>query len=139
MKPRIRFLPLPLLFGLVLFVQSAFAATKTNATLRVLFLGDQAGHKPAQRFALLQPVMAARNIEMTYTESLDDLNPGRLAQFDCLMIYANHPRISPDQERALMDFVQAGGGFAPIHCASYCFHNSSNYIALVGGEFQRHG
>lgn len=139
MKPSICFLKIALVFTLAFLRREAVAATRTNAMIRVLFLGYQAGHKPAQRFALLQPVMAARNIEMTYTETLDDLNPGRLAQFDCLMIYANHPRISPEQEQALMDFVQAGGGFAPVHCASYCFHNSSDYIALVGAEFQRHG
>ena len=79
---------------------TSLAAGKTNATVRVLFLGDQAGHKPAQRFELLQPVMAARNIEMTYTESLEDLNPKRLAQFDCLKINAKHTRIAPEQERA---------------------------------------
>jgi len=124
---------------LSLFTALPLAAAGTNATLRVLFLGDRAGHRPTERFAQLQPVMAERNIEMTYTESLDDLNPSRLAAFDCLLIYANHPRISLEQEKALMDFVVAGGGFAPIHCASYCFHNSTNYIELVGAEFRRHG
>ena len=37
-----------------------------------------------------------------------------------------------------MEFVSAGGGLAPIHCASYCFHNSTNYIALVGAQFRHH-
>jgi type 1 glutamine amidotransferase len=56
-----------------------------------------------------------------------------------VLIYANITRISPEQEKALLDFVSAGGGLAPIHCASYCFHNSTNYIALVGAQFRRHG
>jgi len=117
----------------------AAAADWTNAPLRVLFLGDRAGHRPAQRFAILEPVLAQRGIEMTYTESMSDFNPERLAEVDCVLIYANVTRISPEQEKALLDFVSAGGGLVPIHCASYCFHNSSNYIALVGAQFLRHG
>ena len=55
------------------------------------------------------------------------------------MIYANITEISPDQEKALLDYVDRGGGFVPVHCASYCFLNSPKYIALVGAQFQRHG
>lgn len=120
-------------------LQPAFAAERGSDVVRVLFLGDRGHHKPAERFAQLEPVFRQRNIELTYTESMSDLNPGRLAQFDCLMIYANTTRISPEQEKAMQDFVAAGGGLAPIHCASYCFLNSSNYIELVGAQFRRHG
>ncbi|HOB33632.1 MAG TPA: ThuA domain-containing protein, partial [Verrucomicrobiota bacterium] len=93
----------------------AAAADWTNAPLRVLFLGDRAGHRPAQRFAILEPVLAQRGIEMTYTESMSDFNPERLAEVDCVLIYANVTRISPEQEKALLDFVSAGGGLVPIH------------------------
>ena len=27
----------------------------------------------------------------------------------------------------------------PLHCASFCFLNSPEYIALVGAQFQKHG
>lgn len=124
---------------LVILTSPSFAAEKGSDTIRVLFLGDRGHHKPAERFAQLQPVMTARNIELTYTESMPDLNPTNLARFDCLMIYANTTRIAPEQEQAMLDFVAAGGGLAPIHCASYCFLNSSNYIELVGAQFRRHG
>ena len=135
------------LFLLILFLVAALFGVHSDATaaetatnhLRVLFLGDRAGHRPAQRFDIIEPVLKQRGIEVTYTESMDDLNPERLAEVDCLLIYANITRISPEQEKAMLDFVSAGGGLAPIHCASYCFHNSSNYIALVGAQFRRHG
>ena len=55
------------------------------------------------------------------------------------MIYANHTTITPDQEKALLDFVNSGKGFLPIHCASFCFQNSPAYIALVGAQFLKHG
>jgi len=106
-----------------------------------MFLGDNAGHRPTNRFALMQPVLAPRGIEMTYTDSLDDLNPAKLGGYDVLVIYANHTRISPEQEKALLDYVESGHGLVPIHCASFCFLNSPKYIELVGGQFQepRHG
>ena len=35
--------------------------------------------------------------------------------------------------------MASGGGFVPLHCASFCFLNSPEYIALVGAQFQKHG
>jgi type 1 glutamine amidotransferase len=110
-----------------------------SATLRVLFLGDNGHHQPAARFKQLQPVLAARGIELVYTEEVASLNPKTLAGFDCLAIYANTTRIASDQEKALLDFVAAGGGFVPLHCASYCFLNSPRYVELVGAQFKTHG
>ena len=126
-----------LLLNLLALTPSGFAAER--ASVRVLFLGDDGHHRPAERFKQLQPVLAKQGIELVYTDNMEDVNPGKLAGFDCLAIYANTTRISSDQESALLDFVAAGGGLVPLHCASYCFHNSSQYIELVGAQFQRHG
>jgi type 1 glutamine amidotransferase len=124
---------------LIAFITTATFAADTHKAVRVLFLGDRAGHRPATRFALLEPALTPRNIQFTYTEAVTNLNAENLSQFDVLCIYANVTRISPEQEKAMMDFVSAGGGLVALHCASYCFLNSSNYIALVGAQFQRHG
>lgn len=121
-------------------VPLTFAAETGHAPeLRALFLGDNGHHLPADRFKQIEPVLRARNIDLTYTDSLDELNPARLAGYDCLVIFANHTRISPKQEKALLDFVSSGGGLVPLHCASYCFLNSEKYIELVGGQFKSHG
>jgi len=69
----------------------------------------------------------------------NELNAANLARYDALIIYANHTTITPDQEKALLDFVNSGKGFLPIHCASFCFQNSPAYIALVGAQFLKHG
>jgi putative membrane-bound dehydrogenase-like protein len=114
---------------------AAFAAVP----LRVLFLGDNGHHQPAERFKQLQPVLASRAIELTYTDKLDDLSPVTLARYDCLVIYANQTAITPAQEQALLDYVASGHGFVPIHCASYCFLNSPKYVELVGAQFKSHG
>jgi type 1 glutamine amidotransferase len=116
-----------------------FASISSAAPLRVLFLGDNAGHRPTNRFELMQPALASRGIEMTYTDDLDSLNSSNLGRYDALVIYANHNRISPDQEKALLDYVESGHGFVPIHCASFCFRNSPKYIELVGAQFKSHG
>ena len=118
---------------------SAPASVSDRPALRILFLGDNGHHRPADRFKQLEPLLARHNIELDYTEALDDLSRAKLAGYDGLIIYANQTKISPDQEKALLDFVAEGGGLAALHCASYCFLNSEKYIALVGGQFKSHG
>ena len=115
------------------------AAASESAQLRVLFLGDNDIHKPIERHKILAPVLAENRIELIYTDDVRDINASKLAGFDALLIYANITKIAPEQETAILEFVQAGGGLVPIHCASYCFHNSPKYIDLVGAQFKSHG
>ncbi len=107
--------------------------------LKVLFLGDNGHHKPAERFRQLEPVLAKRGIELVYTDKAAALSRESLAPYDGLLVYANTTKISPEQEKALLDFVEGGKGFIPLHCASYCFLNSPKYVELVGAQFQKHG
>ena len=127
----------------IVVIVSLFSALPGRADdgkpIKILFLGDNGHHRPNDRFRQLQPVLAARGIQMTYTEQMDDLDPNKLAGYDGLVIYANTTRIRPEQEKALLDFVESGKGFIPLHCASYCFLNSPKYVDLVGAQFQKHG
>ncbi len=107
--------------------------------LRVLFLGDRGPHHPAERARQMIPIMAARGIQIDYTENLADLAAGRLAGYAALVIYANIDRLEPAQEQALLGYVAGGGGFVPLHCALFCFRNSPKYVALVGAQFDSHG
>jgi hypothetical protein len=107
--------------------------------LSVLFLGDQGHHQPAARFAQLEPVLAGRGIQLTYTEDLGMLSAERLKPYAALVIYANQESITPTQEQALLDYVSGGGGLVALHCASFCFLNSDRYVELVGAQFLRHG
>src|SRR5687768_8958078 len=114
------------------------AAAQEAGLVKILFLGDKGHHKPAERFAQLEPVMKQRGIDLTYTDRMSDLNRETLNQYAGLLIFSNETRISPEQEKAMVDYVRAGRGLIPIHCASYCFQNSPAYIAMVGGQFQKH-
>ena len=107
--------------------------------LNVLFLGDDGHHRPAKQVVHILPYMTDRGINLFYTDHLEDLNPATLRRYDAVAIYGNHPRISPEQEVALLNYVADGGGLVPIHCASAMFGNSDAYVNLVGGAFKSHG
>jgi putative membrane-bound dehydrogenase-like protein len=127
--------PLACLLALALGAPALADAPKP---LKLLFLGDNGHHQPALRFRQFAPVMAARGIDLTYTDKVESLNPKTLGGYDGLIIYANITSISPEQEKALLDYVAGGKGFIPLHCASYCFLNSPKYVELVGAQFKSH-
>ncbi|GAB3493446.1 hypothetical protein GCM10027341_08750 [Spirosoma knui] len=134
--------------GLLLLTQCARqSATQTNTRqeasrprrVEILFLGDHGHHKPIERVPQLMAALGNKGINITYTDKLEDINPENLAQYDGLLIYANWDSIPKPQEKALLDYVASGKGVIPVHCASYCFRNSSEYVdKVVGGQFWRH-
>ena len=106
--------------------------------VKVLFLGDTGHHEPLTRCRQIYSVLGKRGIDLTYSQDLNDLTPQNLDRFDVLLLYANWTRISPEQEKALIDYVESGHGFAPIHCGSYCFLNSRKITDIIGGRFKSH-
>src|SRR4051812_29520928 len=101
----------PLVAALVLVTGASVRAEEKPKPIKILFLGDNGLHRPADRYRQLQPVMEKRGIELTYTESVDALNAKTLAGYDGLLIYANTTKISPEQEQALVEYVEGGKGF----------------------------
>ncbi|WP_019990896.1 PVC-type heme-binding CxxCH protein [Rudanella lutea] len=119
-------------------VVGAPADTKPRRT-EILFLGDNGHHRPVERVPQLMAALGNRGINITYTDRLEDLNPENLAKYDGMLIFANWDSIPKPQERALLDFVSSGKGLIPVHCASFCFRNSPEYVdKVVGGQFWRH-
>ncbi len=107
--------------------------------LNLLFVGDNGHHQPARRFQELAPALKQRGVAMKYTDRMTDLNPQTLAAFDGLVLYANIDRIEDAQAKALLDYVAGGKGFIPLHCATFCWRNNKEIVALMGAQFQRHG
>jgi len=124
---------------LLISLASAVACAHAAPVLKVLFLGDNGHHQPAVRLRLLGPVLMDRGIQLVYTEDLGALSLENLRRYDALLVYANIDRIAPEQEKAVMEYVQQGGGLVALHCASYCFRNSDGYVGLVGAQFKSHG
>lgn len=119
-------------------------AAADDGVIDLLFLGhgqrEGSGYHLSHVFApLFNRSLGAEKIRMRYEEDPAVLNPEDLAATDVLLIYANHDTLHPAQEQALLDFVEQGGGFMPIHCASACFGHSDAYVGLVGARFRSHG
>lgn len=137
-----------LIFGLAIVVTGSIFSCQQNRTsklkdgprrIEILFLGHASEHHNSSRYMpMLAAALAKEGINFTYTEDPKDLNAEKLASYDGLVIYANHEKINPEEENALLNFVEQGKGFIPVHCASFCFQNSPEYISLVGGQFQKH-
>jgi type 1 glutamine amidotransferase len=121
------------------FLVGHVVAFASGNDVNLLFLGDQKGHNPSLRFRIIESVMAERGIKLTYTEDVDKLNAQSLSKYDGLVLYANIDTIKPLQAKALLDYVASGKGFVPIHCATFCFRNSPEVVALMGGQFKSHG
>ncbi|TWT66443.1 PVC-type heme-binding CxxCH protein [Allorhodopirellula solitaria] len=121
------------------FLCFSLAGLAQAADLTALFLGDNGPHQPRARFDELQPVLADRGISLVYTDDLRTLTKDNLEQYDALIVFANIDEISKDRADAILDYVAEGGGFVPLHCASFCFRNQPDLVALMGAQFQRHG
>ncbi len=122
-----------------LVVSMAAAVGADESRLRVLFLGDRGPHVPVRRAEQLLPVMERAGIDMVYTENLGDLTLEHLKSFDALLVYANIDQLDEQPAQAILDYVAAGGGYVPIHCASFCFRNQRSLVELCGAQFQKHG
>jgi len=109
--------------------------------IRALFLGhEQPTHNSHVLFPLLAAPLARRGIQMTHVDTpAEALTPEALAPYDAIVIYGNHRVITPEQEQALVDFVERGKGLVAIHSASFMFTEAERYIPMVGGQFLRHG
>lgn len=123
----------------LLWTAALLAPSANGDELNVLFLGDNGHHQPRLRYLMLDPAMQAAGIQLTYTEDPNDLSAENLSKYDSILLYANIDKISKPHEKSLLDFVARGGGFVPVHCATFCFRNSPELISLMGAQFQRHG
>jgi uncharacterized protein len=117
----------------------AGSSTAHSQDLKVLMLGDAGFHKPSGLYRAVDEPLKKNGIELKYTENLSDINSDNLKGFAGLLIFANIERMTPEAEKALLEYVDNGGGLIPVHCASFCFLNSEKYVSLVGGQFKRHG
>ncbi len=114
--------------------------------LEVLFFGApttaHAAHDPISRYRSIKKHLGTEGIDFTYMEDpAAVLNPATLKKYDALLMYGNWEQNGPmpaDQLKALTDYVEQGGAFLPIHCASACYGGSPEFVKLVGGRFKSH-
>jgi len=122
-------------------VLSAVAKEADTGPVRVLFLGHEGEHHNSTKFfPMVSKALGKDAIYFEYVTTvgaaLDDAE--HLAKFDALLLYANHGTIEPKQWANLKSFINDGGGFIPVHCASWCFGNEKEFDQLVGARFASH-
>jgi putative membrane-bound dehydrogenase-like protein len=116
----------------------AFVPASAQPVLKVLFLGDNGPHQPAERLRTFSPAMMNRGIQIVYTEDSGALTLDILEHYDALLVYANIDAIAPEHENALLDYVIRGSGVVALHSASDSFRNSERWTQLLGARLQRH-
>lgn len=146
MIPKLRIL-LPVLALGAVAAAPLIAPEPDARRLEVLFFGaptaNHPGHDPITRYRALKKGLGTAGINLTYAESPSEvLRPDTLDDYDAVLMYANWEQngpMPPEQLDALVDYVEGGGGFIPVHCASACYGGSEEFIDLIGARFASHG
>lgn len=122
----------------LLAAPSAFAQAPMDAPRRVevLFLGDDKGHNPIERYRVLKQALGPQGINVTFVEDLSKITKENLDLYDALIVYANHEQDKAPE--AIFPWVKNGGGLVALHSACGNFHPSKDWFDLVGGKFKSH-
>lgn len=92
-------------------VADSAATAAEGRRVEILFLGRTGAARDTSRLApLLKAGLALDGFNFSYTTDLADLNGTNLAQYDVLMIGPDCPTLTPDQDKAIVDFLATGKG-----------------------------
>lgn len=72
-------------------------------------------------------------------EALKPLSPANLKNYDAVLFASTTGDLPLPDPQGFVDWVAAGHAFIGIHAATDTFHKFPPYIAMIGGEFNRHG
>ncbi len=123
------------------------------------------GPSPAEKF--LEEWGAEHGFEVTTSKDGTLFNPGSVEKFDAFVFYTTgdltqpgtdkQPPMTPAGKQAFLAAIRGGKGFVGIHSATDTFHTQPDppdrsnryvnhgaervdpYVAMIGGEFIRHG
>lgn len=116
-------------------------ARPDDGPVRVLFVGhDSEQHNSNLYFPMLAKALGRDAIYFDYVTTTEAAfaDAAYLDLFDAVLLYANHKEIDPAHWANLKSFIEEGGGFVPVHCASWCFQNIPEFDQVVGGRFAEH-
>lgn len=128
----------------LLIISISLASTLEAKVIKAIFISGggpttDSGHNGRINHHKLIPHFLRNNIELTYTSDKDDLNPETLAKYDVAILYLSAPNDKPERVKALIDFVEKGGGFVGVHNTCGAFDGDPSFVSLIGGEFKGHG
>ena len=67
------------------------------------------------------------------------LVPPALARFDAVFFANTTGNLGIPDVGAFLNWIAGGGGFLGAHSASDTYHESPEFLAMLGGEFEAHG
>ena len=116
----------------------------------LVLMGDRF-HEPEHIENGLAPVFESTGVIPHYTVDVRALTAVNLARVNLLvilrdgMLWPDGPRqphqiwMTPEQEKAVVDFVEAGGGFLNLHNSMGLYPEDGPYLKLVAGRYIGHG
>jgi type 1 glutamine amidotransferase len=122
-----------------------------DKTPHALVLIGDGPHEPGHIEVGLRPVFAATGVTPHFTVDTRALSAENLARVRLLVILrdglarpradgsGDHMWMTPEQERAVVEFVEGGGGFLNLHNSLGIYPPGGPYLQLLGGEYTGHG
>ena len=116
----------------------------------LVFYADQP-HEPGYSPPGLRLVFEATGVTPHFTVDVRALTAENLSKIDLLVIYrdgllrpnadkdSNYIWMTPEQESAVVDFVDNGGAFLNLHNSMGLYPKDGAYLDLVGGHYIGHG
>jgi type 1 glutamine amidotransferase len=116
----------------------------------LVLIGDQP-HEPGHLEEGLRPVFEATDVVPHFAVDVHALSAKNLAKVQLLVILRDGLQrpgkepstffawMTPEQERAIVSFVEAGGGFLNLHNAMGLYPDHGAYLDLIGGRYIGHG
>ncbi len=116
----------------------------------LVLIGDQP-HEPGHIEEGLQPVFEATGVIPHFAVDVKSLTAENLAKVGLLVILrdglqrpgpdarADFLWMTPEQQRAVVAFVEGGGGFLNLHNSMGIYPEDGPYLDLLGGRYIGHG
>jgi type 1 glutamine amidotransferase len=116
----------------------------------LVLVGDQP-HEPGHVEDGLRPVFEATGVVPHFTVDVKALTAENLAKVQLLVILrdglqrpgtgekSNYVWMTPEQEQAVVQFVENGGGFLNLHNSLGLYPEGGPYLKLAGGRYTGHG
>lgn len=116
----------------------------------LVLIGD-GPHEPGHVEAGMRPAFAATGVVPYFAVDVRVLTAENLARVPLLVILrdglqrpgggpgSEYMWMMPEQERAVVEFVERGGGFLNLHNSMGLYPDGGPYLKLVGGRYIGHG
>jgi hypothetical protein len=102
--------------------------------------GGWEGHEPKKCVDIFAPFLQEQGYQVEISDSLNSyLDANKMQSLDLIVQVFTMSVITPDQEKALLNAIESGVGFAGWHGGmADAFRNNPNYQFLVGGQWVAH-